>query len=694
MKDSRFSPYEGHEDYIFVSYAHKNAEEVTRLLNRMNQEGFRIWYDDGIAPGSEWPEYIAHHLNDAAVCMALVSPDSIASANCRREITYALSKQKPFLGVFLQKTELSPGMELQLSAQQCILRYNYRTEEEFYDKLIHAELLSSCRNIVVGPAEPVSAEDTKADVGHVPVISDEDMAVVEQMHTAKEPSPSETAQRKQKPKKEKKEKPAAEKTSSQKKRPRWLLPSVAGGVLLLIALLVLVSNLKKVTIGDRTYTGKETFVLLRDQEITSDTVKKLGKLKSLTNLSFTNCNFTETLSSYSRLADIGSLSFDHCTGIDDYRFLSDMQSLKSLAVTDSGLADQMGSLASLTGLQEVSVPDNAGFTDLSLLPVGRLSTLNISRTGVTDLAALSEASDALLHFYASGCEISSADILIPLKNLKSLDLSYTGVDGFSAPLNALSISTLNLAGTAFTDMSAFDSLTVLSSLNISDTGVKEASCIRKSKDTLKDFSAANCSLSPSVLEDLSACTGLKTLNISGVACPQGLSFAANMPDLTTLRAENCGLESLTGLADKPKLEMLLVKDNRIQDISALNQLSADSYLTVDLRNNRLTSASTLPAGRYLFLGLNENPALDLTTIPTGESYQYTAVVLEYQGDFLSTEIGKKGASLYWFLIDVPADQQLKVQDTLSKSSVMLVTDDAVAEAVQTYGYRCFDWKIP
>ena len=45
--------------------------------------GFRIWYDDGIAPGSEWPEYIAHHLNDAAVCMALVSPDSIASANCK-----------------------------------------------------------------------------------------------------------------------------------------------------------------------------------------------------------------------------------------------------------------------------------------------------------------------------------------------------------------------------------------------------------------------------------------------------------------------------------------------------------------------------------------------------------------------------------------------------------------------------------
>lgn len=141
-----FVPYNHHEDYIFVSYAHKDSEEVVPILERMNQEGCRIWYDDGIMPGSEWPENVAAHLNECAVVLAFISPESIESSNCRREVTYALSKEKPFLGVILRKTSLTPGMEMQLSAQQCILKYNYAEEEDFYRKLFSSTILSSCRN--------------------------------------------------------------------------------------------------------------------------------------------------------------------------------------------------------------------------------------------------------------------------------------------------------------------------------------------------------------------------------------------------------------------------------------------------------------------------------------------------------------------------------------------------------------------
>lgn len=137
--------YEGSENYIFISYAHKDSEAVYPVLNMLQQNNYRFWYDDGIAPGSEWPENIAQHLNGSALVIAFVSPNSMASPNCRREINYALSKNKPFLSVFLEPTEMPPGMEMQLSAQQSIFRYNYSSWEGFCRKLLMTPDLDSAR---------------------------------------------------------------------------------------------------------------------------------------------------------------------------------------------------------------------------------------------------------------------------------------------------------------------------------------------------------------------------------------------------------------------------------------------------------------------------------------------------------------------------------------------------------------------
>ena len=54
--------YEGKEPYIFVSYAHKDSPAVFHIVEQLSARGYRIWYDEGIEPGSEWPEYIANHL--------------------------------------------------------------------------------------------------------------------------------------------------------------------------------------------------------------------------------------------------------------------------------------------------------------------------------------------------------------------------------------------------------------------------------------------------------------------------------------------------------------------------------------------------------------------------------------------------------------------------------------------------------
>lgn len=172
MSYPSLSAYEGSENYIFVSYAHKDTDKVFPIMSALNRAGYRIWYDEGIAPGSEWPEDIATHLNSSAMVIAFISPHSMASVNCRREINFALSKQKPFLSVVLEPTEMPLGMELQLSTQQSVLRYNYRTEEQFIEKICACPDLVRCKEpqkqpiaaAVVNPVAQMPSDQTPAAV--------------------------------------------------------------------------------------------------------------------------------------------------------------------------------------------------------------------------------------------------------------------------------------------------------------------------------------------------------------------------------------------------------------------------------------------------------------------------------------------------------------------------------------------------
>ena len=137
--------YEGKEPYIFVSYAHKDSAAVFHIVEQLNARGYRIWYDEGIEPGSEWPEYIANHLLGAEMVLSVLTPSAVNSVNCRREINFALSKNKPVLTIYMEDIELPVGLELQLSSQQSVLYYTYDSEERFLDKIETCQHLRPCK---------------------------------------------------------------------------------------------------------------------------------------------------------------------------------------------------------------------------------------------------------------------------------------------------------------------------------------------------------------------------------------------------------------------------------------------------------------------------------------------------------------------------------------------------------------------
>lgn len=135
-----FEAYKGSKPYIFVSYSHSDMREVFGIIRKLNDGRFRIWYDEGIEPGVEWPEVVGRAILRSRQFMVFMSPTAGGSRNVRNEINLAHAEGKNVLVIFLRETRLSGGMKLQIGTVQHLNRFDM-TEREFVDKL--ARVLAS-----------------------------------------------------------------------------------------------------------------------------------------------------------------------------------------------------------------------------------------------------------------------------------------------------------------------------------------------------------------------------------------------------------------------------------------------------------------------------------------------------------------------------------------------------------------------
>jgi hypothetical protein len=134
------------EQYIFISYAHKDSDRVLPIIKRLSALGFNVWYDEGIKAGTEWPDYIAKRLEDATCVIAFLSPAAVASFNCRQEINYAIDLGKPTMTVYLDEFELTGGMRMRLGLSQAMFYYRHANLDSFIDELSLSEMLTPCLN--------------------------------------------------------------------------------------------------------------------------------------------------------------------------------------------------------------------------------------------------------------------------------------------------------------------------------------------------------------------------------------------------------------------------------------------------------------------------------------------------------------------------------------------------------------------
>jgi hypothetical protein len=121
--------YRGDDPFAFVAYSHGDNESVYAEITRITELGFRVYYDDGIHPGHRWREDIAEAIDRAALFILFISPRSIASEDCLRELSYALEQNRPVLAIHQEETDLPSGVKLSISDRQAILKFALSADE-------------------------------------------------------------------------------------------------------------------------------------------------------------------------------------------------------------------------------------------------------------------------------------------------------------------------------------------------------------------------------------------------------------------------------------------------------------------------------------------------------------------------------------------------------------------------------------
>ena len=124
IDNSYISAYLGDEPYLFISYAHKDKDEVYKIIKWLFENNYRLWYDEGIEFGENFPDEIAMKIKDCTHFIVFISNLSIMRDFVKREIHYAIKCKKKILPIYLEETLMSPGLDFTIGTIQGIEKYN------------------------------------------------------------------------------------------------------------------------------------------------------------------------------------------------------------------------------------------------------------------------------------------------------------------------------------------------------------------------------------------------------------------------------------------------------------------------------------------------------------------------------------------------------------------------------------------
>jgi hypothetical protein len=106
---------------IFTSYSRRDTEIVDTIAAKMSQAGLRVWIDrEAIKAGNAWRVQIVQAIDECSAFVLMLSPNSAASDNVRKEIDLSQDSGRTIFAVMLEPVKLPAEIRYQLAGLQFI----------------------------------------------------------------------------------------------------------------------------------------------------------------------------------------------------------------------------------------------------------------------------------------------------------------------------------------------------------------------------------------------------------------------------------------------------------------------------------------------------------------------------------------------------------------------------------------------
>ena len=483
---SSVKPYEGDQPYIFISYAHANSPAVMEVAQELSDQGYRIWYDEGIEVGSEWPEYIAQRLAASGLMIAFISNAYMRSDNCRKEMHYALTKRIPTINIFLEDTQMTPGMEMQIGNLFALMKFTM-SDEVFYDKLLSAPQL----------------DDTLLSVG------------------------GQTVKKKRKTHKHKKV--PVDLTVEAKKQKRRKTRRIIRVVLLLLLLAACI------TLGIIGYsTGLAHRLFIKRQQLVVE------PLSDDVVVQMENALLEQAARDYAGIPE-GELRVGDLTGLTELYIVGDSYSFT--APDDS--AGTIGEIQDLTDLQYFTDLRKLSLVDqplhsLESLPVCAIEYLDLSGCKVTSLQGIGNLPN-LREITTDGCPLRDLGDIGNCLQLRRMSLMDANISDFSAVKPLTRLAEVKLSGCGINELRTLMRMSSLTDVAFYDCDLRGRFFKAfDNESAIVSLTLVDCKLNSTVnLEDF---TGLTTLRLERTGENLDWSLLSTLPALKTVYVD----ESMEG----------------------------------------------------------------------------------------------------------------------------------------------------
>jgi serine/threonine protein kinase len=136
--ENTVSPERDPGRYVFVSYSHQDKKHVYPEIDHIQNGGMPVWYDEGIAAGSEWKATIVRAIKGSAGFLIFLSGRAFASDNVVKELSLAIEMGKTVVPVYLENAAAPDRFVYDLALTQAI--YRFKMEQDHFRRQLDSAL--------------------------------------------------------------------------------------------------------------------------------------------------------------------------------------------------------------------------------------------------------------------------------------------------------------------------------------------------------------------------------------------------------------------------------------------------------------------------------------------------------------------------------------------------------------------------